>query len=178
MYKVKDFNDETIESDFYENDMQKVYKEENSLWLVEKLIRKRKRRGQTEWLVKFQSWPDKFNLWVKESDIADLRKMMEKFIFARSTDPRIYFPDNKHYNFKIHLLDKTLDLTGYWKVFITEYFTTSSPKSTVIDKLTSKPIVNFNRKPVYVSTDICSFSSVHGQEQPLLRINQADASYR
>ena len=74
MYKVKDFNDETIEGDFYENDMQKVYKEEDSLWLVEKLIKKRKRKGQTEWLVKFQSWPDKFNQWVKESDIVDLRQ--------------------------------------------------------------------------------------------------------
>lgn len=74
MYKVKDFNDETIEGDFYENDMQKVYKEEDSLWLVEKLIKKRKRKGQTEWLVIFQSWPDKFNQWVKESDIVDLRQ--------------------------------------------------------------------------------------------------------
>ena len=74
MYKVTDFNDETIEGDFYENDMQKVYKEEDSLWLVEKLIKKRKRKGQTEWLVIFQSWPDKFNQWVKESDIVDLRQ--------------------------------------------------------------------------------------------------------
>ena len=52
----------------------KVYKEEDSLWLVEKLIKKRKRKGQTEWLLKFQSWPDKFNQWVKESDIVDLRQ--------------------------------------------------------------------------------------------------------
>lgn len=102
--------------------------------------------------------------------------MMEKFIFAKSTDSLIYFPNNRHYDFKIHL-DKTLNLTGYWKVGITEFFTTSTPKSTVIDKSTSKPIVTFNRKPVYVYTDICSFSSVHGQEQPLLRIIQSDVSY-
>lgn len=35
---------------------------------------KRKRKGETEWFVKFQSWPDKFNQWVKESDIVDVSK--------------------------------------------------------------------------------------------------------
>lgn len=74
LYKVKDFTDEIIEGDFYENDLQKVHKEEDSLWLVEKLIKKRKRKGETEWFVKFQSWPDKFNQWVKESDIVDVSK--------------------------------------------------------------------------------------------------------
>lgn len=73
LYKVKDFNDEIIEGDFYENDLQKVHKEEDSLWLVEKFIKKRKRKGETEWFVKFQSWPDKFNQWVKESDVVDVR---------------------------------------------------------------------------------------------------------
>jgi hypothetical protein len=43
MYKVKGFNDETVEGDFYENNIQKVCKEEYSLWLVEKHIRKRTR---------------------------------------------------------------------------------------------------------------------------------------
>lgn len=69
MYKVTDFNQKLIEGDFYENDLQKVDENEDSLWLVEKIIKKRKRRGLTEVLVKFESWPEKFNQWVKESDI-------------------------------------------------------------------------------------------------------------
>lgn len=73
MYKVKDFNQELIEGDFYENDLQKVDKEEDSLWLVEEIIKKRKRKGLTEVLVKFESWPEKFNQRVKESDIIDLK---------------------------------------------------------------------------------------------------------
>lgn len=73
MYKVKDFNQELIEGDFYENDLQKVDKEEDSLWLVEEIIKKRKRKGLTEVLVKFESWSEKFNQWVKESDIIDLK---------------------------------------------------------------------------------------------------------
>lgn len=50
MYKVKDFNQELIEGDFYENHLQK-----DSLWLVEEIIKKRKRKGLTEVLVKFES---------------------------------------------------------------------------------------------------------------------------
>lgn len=73
MYKVKDFNEELIEGDFYENDLQKVDKNEDSLWLVEKIIKKRKRKGKTEFLVKFESWPEKFNQWVKESDVFDTK---------------------------------------------------------------------------------------------------------
>lgn len=73
MYKVKDFNKELIEGDFYENDLQKVDNEEDSLWLVEEIIKKRKRKGLTEVLVKFESWSEKFNQWVKESDIIDLK---------------------------------------------------------------------------------------------------------
>lgn len=73
-YKVKDFNQEAIEGDFYENDLQKVDKNEESLWMIEKIIQKRKRKGVTELLVKFESWPEKFNQWIKESDIVDLSR--------------------------------------------------------------------------------------------------------
>lgn len=73
MYKVKDFNNELIEGDFYENDLQIVKKDADSLWIVEKVIKKRKRGRKTELFVKFESWPEKFNQWVKESDIVDLK---------------------------------------------------------------------------------------------------------
>lgn len=69
---MKDFNQETIEGDFYENDLQKVDKNEESLWMKEKIIQKRKRKGVTGLLVKFESWPEKFNQGIKVSDIVDL----------------------------------------------------------------------------------------------------------
>lgn len=71
---MKDFNQEAIEGDFYENDLQKVDKNEESLWMIEKIIQKRKRKGVTELLVKFESWQEKFNQWIKESDIVDFSK--------------------------------------------------------------------------------------------------------
>lgn len=36
-----------------------------------KKIRKRKRNGITEWLVKFEGWPKEYNQWVAEQDITD-----------------------------------------------------------------------------------------------------------
>lgn len=73
MYKVKDFNQEFIEGDIYENDLLKVDKEEDLLWFVEEIINKCKRKGLIEVLVKFEFWFEKFNQWVKELDIIDLK---------------------------------------------------------------------------------------------------------
>lgn len=52
--------------------MQKVNKEENALWFIEKKIRRRKRNGEIQWLVKFDGWPDKYNQWMPEKDIKDV----------------------------------------------------------------------------------------------------------
>lgn len=46
---------------------------------------------------------------------------MEKYIFVRSSESREYYPENRPYDFKIHL-DNTLDLHGYWKIGIAEFF--------------------------------------------------------
>ncbi|KAK3107407.1 hypothetical protein FSP39_013884 [Pinctada imbricata] len=73
MYKVKDFNGDIIDGNFYQSDLQAVDKAQDALWIIEKLIKKRRRKGATEWLVKYESWPDKFNQWVNESDIVDVK---------------------------------------------------------------------------------------------------------
>lgn len=102
---------------------------------------------------------------------------MEKYIFARSSVSASYYPNNKPYDFRVHL-DNALDLHGYWKIGISEFFTKTSPTKTVIDKTSAKPVTTLvNFKPLYVFSNICEFSSVSGQEQPILRIIQPDLSY-
>ena len=71
MYRIKDFMNEPIKGNFYESELQKVDKDENTLWYIEKKIRKRKRNGQVQWLVKFEGWPDKYNQWMNENDIIE-----------------------------------------------------------------------------------------------------------
>ena len=71
MYRIKDFLNEPIKGNFYESELQKVDKDENTLWFIEKKIRKRKRNGQIQWYVKFEGWSDKYNQWIDEKDITD-----------------------------------------------------------------------------------------------------------
>jgi hypothetical protein len=70
MYKINDFTDELIRGNLYASVLQKVDKDENSPLYVEKKICKRKRNGLIEWLVKFEGWPDEYNSWIPERDIA------------------------------------------------------------------------------------------------------------
>ena len=66
VYLLKDFNDEKIEGTFYGWEIQKVTKDKDSLFKVERVVRKRKRNGTTEYFVKWLGWPDKFNSWVMD----------------------------------------------------------------------------------------------------------------
>ena len=63
-----------LSGNFYESELLSVNKPVDSLWLIEKTIKKRIRNGRVEWLVKFEGWPKSFNEWVKETDIKDVSR--------------------------------------------------------------------------------------------------------
>lgn len=67
VYKLIDFSNEAIVGTFYKQELQKVDKNQDALWIIEKVIRKRK--GGKEYLVKYLGWPSKYNSWIKKSDI-------------------------------------------------------------------------------------------------------------
>jgi hypothetical protein len=70
VYRLKDWNNEVLEGVFYEYEMQKVSKELDGYWKVEKIIEKRKvQRGRWEYFVKWQGYPASMNSWVDERDI-------------------------------------------------------------------------------------------------------------
>ena len=73
-YAVVDFLEEPIIGSFYEQELQKIDKDQNALWIVEKILRKRKRTEKEEYLVKFEGWGDKFNSWVNKEDVVDISK--------------------------------------------------------------------------------------------------------
>lgn len=54
MYRLKDFMNEPIKGNFHEPELQKVEKDKNVLWFIEKKLRKRKRTRKIQWLVKFE----------------------------------------------------------------------------------------------------------------------------
>ncbi|XP_033725177.1 uncharacterized protein LOC117315142 [Pecten maximus] len=72
LYQLIDFLNDPIKGNFYQSELQRVEKDEHTLWFIEKKIRKRKRGGQIEWLVQFEGWPSKYNQWIPEKDIKDV----------------------------------------------------------------------------------------------------------
>lgn len=72
MYKLRDFNDEDLTGSFYEPELQKLNKPENTLWEVEKVLRKKRRNNKAYVLVKWLNFPRSFNSWVPESDLEEL----------------------------------------------------------------------------------------------------------
>jgi len=81
---------------------------------------------------------------------------MEKYIHVQSSDSDAYFSDNEVYRFKVHL-SLPLTLRGFWKVALTEFYASHAEK------------VKHNIDFLYIYSDLCKESIVHGHEQPLLR---------
>ena len=65
VYKLKDYAGEEITGSFYEEELQKVRKTDD-LYRVERVIRKRRRKGKTEYFVKWLGYPSSFNSWVTD----------------------------------------------------------------------------------------------------------------
>lgn len=68
-YRLEDYGGERIQGSFYDKELQAVVKTDD-VYKVEKILNSRRRRGVKEYLVKWKGYPDKFNSWVKESDLS------------------------------------------------------------------------------------------------------------
>ena len=62
-YGVRDAGGEDIKGTFYEQELQKVVKDDE-VYDVEEVITTRRRGGKVEYLVKWKGYPSKFNSWV------------------------------------------------------------------------------------------------------------------
>jgi hypothetical protein len=61
-YKLKDVAGETIKGAFYEPEIQLVVKTDD-VFIVERIVKTRRRGGRVEYFVKWRGYPDKFNSW-------------------------------------------------------------------------------------------------------------------
>lgn len=68
VYKVMDAAGEIVEGSFYSQELQKVKPKET--YKVEKVLKTRKRQGKTEYLIKWLGYPESFNSWEPESNLA------------------------------------------------------------------------------------------------------------
>lgn len=70
VYKISDLLGESILGTFYPQELQKVRMKEE--YRIEKILKKRTRKKQTEYFVKYSGYPDKFNQWIPASDLLSL----------------------------------------------------------------------------------------------------------
>ena len=77
VYKLQDWAGDNIAGRFYPEEIQSIAPpDENTDYLVERTIKKRKARDGSglEYLVKWQGWSEKFNTWVPQKDYAKTKQ--------------------------------------------------------------------------------------------------------
>ena len=64
-YELKDLNGQIVKGKFYEPELQQIVKEDD-VYKIEKVLKKRKRAGKTEYFVKWKGYDDSFNSWTTD----------------------------------------------------------------------------------------------------------------
>ena len=72
VYKLKDWNNEPITGNFYTAELNPVSMDSENLFLIEKVLKRRKRAGKTELFVKWLDYPSSMNSWVSEDSLETL----------------------------------------------------------------------------------------------------------
>ena len=72
LYKLRDWNEQPIIGQFYSAELNKVSMDSKTLFLIEKVIKRRKRKGKTELFVKWLDYPHSMNSWIAENSVQTL----------------------------------------------------------------------------------------------------------
>ena len=64
-YKVEEWDGTPVKGTFYEQDLQKVTMDDDALFRIEKIV---KRKGNKV-LVRWKGWPDKYDTWLEKADV-------------------------------------------------------------------------------------------------------------
>lgn len=70
-YVLKDFNNEIIPGEFYEQELQRIYVDDKTMYKIEYVVKKRSRNGKKEVLVKWMGYNSSFNSWIPEENIVN-----------------------------------------------------------------------------------------------------------
>lgn len=74
LYTLKDYHNEPILGTFYQEELQKVRVNNDTVYKVEKVLRRRMRNNRREVLVKWLGWPNKFNSWIMQSHLKEIQR--------------------------------------------------------------------------------------------------------
>ena len=66
--KKKDYTGKSIEESFYKSELERVDKSDD-IWPVNKIIKSRKYRGETQYLVNFVRYPENLTEWIPQNEL-------------------------------------------------------------------------------------------------------------
>ena len=79
IYYLLDYQGDDVDGPFYANELTPVKFDPDAFFKIEKVIKKRMRSdGAEESLVKYQSWPSKYNQWLLSSNIKTLKAKRQR----------------------------------------------------------------------------------------------------
>ena len=67
-YEIQDYNSNPLKGCFYESELQ-VCDKSSGIFPIERIVRKRRYQGRTQYLVKYKGYADIFNSWVEQGDL-------------------------------------------------------------------------------------------------------------
>ena len=68
-YRLKDWFNESVIGSFYQNELQKVIMDDNTVYKIEKIVGRRVRNGERQVKIKWTFWPARFNSWIPAANI-------------------------------------------------------------------------------------------------------------
>ena len=74
IYKISDWFNKPEKGTFYQAELQKVHADEDSIFLIDKIIKYKGRGKNRQVLVSWKGWPAKFNSWISQSELIDLKQ--------------------------------------------------------------------------------------------------------
>ena len=69
MYTVKDEGNRPIDGTFYSNELQKVDPQPERLYTIERVLKKRKKGGKAQVLVRWLGFSHEYDSWIPASDV-------------------------------------------------------------------------------------------------------------
>lgn len=75
LYTVKSWDNELIDGKFYENELKKVKVSENTVYKIEKIIKRKKQGRRSGYIVRWLGWPARYDSWVSDSDFRDIKSI-------------------------------------------------------------------------------------------------------
>ena len=69
VYHLVDYAKIQLEGIFYENELQRIYADEKTVYNIEKVLEEKTENGVKKSLVRWVGWPAKFDSWILTRDV-------------------------------------------------------------------------------------------------------------